>query len=617
MCSLIAHRGPDGHGVHADGCAAFGHRRLAILDLSDAASQPMTTADQRYWITFNGEIYNFREIRDELETRGVAFRSHSDTEVLLEAYRAYGPACLQKLRGMFAFAVWDAVERELFLARDRAGKKPLFYRLDEHGLAFASEPKAFLADAGFEPRPDLAAIGRYLAYGYVPDPWSAFEGVRKLPPAHYALFKSGRLETSRYWRLRYTPKRAIREQDAADELLDLLRESVQLRMISDVPLGAFLSGGIDSSLVVALMAQLAGGRVKTFSIGFEESDFDELAFARQVAERYGTDHQEFIVRPEAASIVQTLVWHYGEPFADSSAIPTYYLSALTRRYVTVALSGDAGDENFAGYRRYLPHRRAEIYGRFPNGLRDVMRRIGRGLPVPASSASFAARALRWTDIMAGDQADRYTQSVMSLDSMLQRRLCTPDFLAASNMSEAPALIEDVLAESDAPDFVDAMMHADVETYLPGDILAKIDIATMAHGLEGRCPFVDHRLMEFAASLPGGLKLRDGSLKYLLRRVARSFLPDALIDRRKKGFSVPMARWLRTDLRPLAFDVLLGRTASQRGLLQPARVERLLRDHCDGRYEWHVQIWTLLMLELWFQEYIDAYVTTPSAYARAG
>jgi asparagine synthase (glutamine-hydrolysing) len=615
MCALIAHRGPDGQGVHVDGCAGFGHRRLAIIDLTDAASQPMLSSDERYWLVFNGEIYNYQEIRRELEARGVSFQTNSDTEVLLASYRTWGPACLDRLRGMFAFAVWDAVDRTLFLARDRAGKKPLFYRIDEHGLAFASEPKAFLADSGFEPRPDFGALGRYLAYGYVPDPWSAFEGVHKLAPAHYAIFKNGRLTTSRYWRLRYSPKRKLQEQEAADELLDLLRESVRLRLVSDVPLGAFLSGGVDSSVVVALMSQLGAGRVKTFSIGFEDSDFDELQYARQIAERYDTEHEEFIVRPEAASIMRTLVWHYGEPFADSSAIPTYYLAELTRRYVTVALSGDAGDENFAGYRRYLRPRKAELYSRAPRAMRAALARIGRALPVPTHSSSFVARAARWAEVMRGDAADRYAQSMMNLDTAVQRRVCTPEFLAA-NTEDPCSLVTDITAASDAGDFTDAMMHADVETYLPGDILAKIDIATMAHGLEGRCPFVDHHVMEFAASLPSHLKLRGGELKYLLRRIARPLLPADLIDRRKKGFSVPMAHWLRTDLKSVAFDVLLSRSAAERGVVQPARVERLLRDHCEGRYEWHVQIWTLLMMELWFQEYIDAGVTTTPVYARA-
>lgn len=351
MCSLVGHRGPDGEGTMVDGSVGLGHRRLAIIDLSPAGHQPMAAAGGRVWITFNGEIYNFQEVRVTLEAQGHRFRSHSDTEVLLAAYLQYGVACLGHLRGMFAFAIWDGRTRSLFIARDRLGKKPLHYRIDRDGIAFASEPKAFLADPGFVPEPDLEAISHYLTYQYVPSPYSAFRGVRKLPPAHYMLVQDGRVRVERYWTLAYGPKRRVTEQEASDELVSRLREAVRLRLISDVPLGAFLSGGVDSSVVVALMAQLSGAPVKTFSIGFEEKDYDELPYARQVARRYETDHHEFIVRPDATEIFDRLVWHYNEPYADESAIPTYYLSRLTRQHVTVALNGDAGDENFGGYQQ--------------------------------------------------------------------------------------------------------------------------------------------------------------------------------------------------------------------------------------------------------------------------
>jgi len=605
MCGLIAHRGPDGQRTLVDGLAGFGHRRLAILDLSDAASQPMVSEDGRHWIVFNGEIYNFLEIRGELEKRGVHFRTSSDTEVLLASYRAFGPSCLDRLRGMFAFAIWDTVERTLFLARDRVGKKPLYYRIDKDGLAFASEPKAFFADVGFEPHPARRAVALYLAYGYVPSPWSAFEGVHKLPPAHYGIFKNGRLEVSRYWQLRYLPKVDLTEGEAVERLLELLRDAVRLRLISDVPLGAFLSGGIDSSVVVALMAQLSKGPVNTFSIGFEEEEFDELRYARLVAERYGTRHEEFVVRPDALAILPKLVRHYGEPFADSSAIPTYYLSELTRRHVTVALNGDAGDENFAGYTRYVPMPKAELYGRTPAGVRRVLAKIARAVPVPAHSASLSARAARWVQVMQGDRQHRYAESMMCLDSALRRRVYTPEFLAEAETPDPADVVLDAYAASEAEDFVEATMHADIQTYLPGDILVKVDIATMAHGLEGRSPFLDHRLMEFAATLPAHLKLHGREKKYLLRRAARQLVPASLLERPKKGFSIPIARWLRGDLRNMAFDVLLSRRAAERGITSRSRVEGLLRDHCEGRYEWHTQLWTLLVLELWFREFVDA------------
>src|SRR5688572_2757324 len=373
MCDLIAHRGPDADGVWTDSYVGLGHRRLAIIDLSPGGRQPMTSADGRLVITFNGEIYNFLELRRELENRGHAFRSRSDTEVMLGAYREWGIDCISRFRGMFAFAIWDADARRLFVARDRVGKKPLHYWIDRDGIAFASEPKAFLADAGFTPEPEPAALSAYLNYQYVPSPLSAFKGVRKLPPAHYLLVEDGRVTVERYWKLSYAAKRHLTEAEACEELIERLRQAVRLRLISDVPLGAFLSGGVDSSTVVALMAGISNGPVKTFSIGFDEKDYDELPYARLVAQRYGTDHHEFVVKPDAVAIFPRLVWHYNEPYADASAIPTYYLSQLARRHVTVALNGDAGDENFAGYRRYITSPPARRFDRLP---RPVRRAVG-------------------------------------------------------------------------------------------------------------------------------------------------------------------------------------------------------------------------------------------------
>ena len=614
MCTLLAHRGPDGQGTRVHGCVGFGHRRLAIIDLSDIASQPMTTDDGRYCVTFNGEIYNFADIKSDLVRRGHRFRSNSDTEVLLHSYAEFGPDCLARLRGMFAFAIWDAAERTLFIARDRVGKKPLFYRLDHNGLAFASEPKAFLAEPGFRPQPDRHALSLYLTYGYVPAPWSAFEGVRKLPPAHYLMFKDGVVTTKRYWRLSYRTKTTPSEPEAIEGLLETLREAVRLRLVSDVPLGAFLSGGVDSSIVVALMSQVSGRPVRTYSIGFEEANFDELQYARLVAQRYESTHQEFIVRPDACAILPKLAWQYGEPFADSSAIPTYYLAELTRRHVTVALNGDAGDENFAGYTRYVPSRRSEVYGAAPAPLRRTFAALGRSAPVPERAASYLARAVRWAEVMKGNRQQRYAQSVMVYDSELRRRVCTREFLSSTADLDPSRPILDAYRDSDADDEIDAMLNVDVETYLPGDILVKVDIATMAHGLEGRSPFLDHVLMEYAAGLPAHFKLNGKEKKYLLRQAARRLVPSDLLDRPKKGFSVPLALWLRRELKDMAFDVLLSDRAAQRGIVSRARVEGLLRDHTEGRYEWHVHIYTLLMLELWFRECVDG---LPSAVSAAG
>jgi asparagine synthase (glutamine-hydrolysing) len=604
MCDLLAHRGPDGDGVWTDGAIGFGHRRLAIIDLSPAGRQPMLSPEEDLAITFNGEIYNFQELRGELAKRGHRFRSRSDTEVILAAYREWGVECLSRFRGMFAFALWDAQARRLFIARDRVGKKPLHYFVDRDGLAFASEPKAFLADPSFVPEPNLEALSAYLSYHYVPSPLSAFKGVEKLPPAHYLTVQDGRMTVQRYWKLSYAQKRRVSEDDAQAELLHRLREAVRLRLISDVPLGAFLSGGIDSSAIVALMAQLSDAPVKTFSIGFEEKDFNELPYARLVAERYATDHHEFIVRPDAAEIFPQLVWHYNEPFADASAIPTYYLAELARRHVTVALNGDAGDENFAGYRRYIKRKAAHRFDRLPAAVRRSVANVARLTPAPQQSDSVVYRGRRWLRRLSDTPEGRYSRALMMFDAELKAQVCQPAFLESAGGAAASRFLLDAFRTSDAPDFVDALLDVDVNYYLSDCLLVKVDIATMAHGLEGRSPMLDHEFMEFAASLPADLKLRSGETKYIFKRAVRDLLPRDIIDRSKKGFSVPLDVWFRKELRELSADLLLDGRLAQRGYFQMTAVRRLLEEHWSGAASWHNQLWTLLMLESWHRMFID-------------
>ncbi len=605
MSALLAHRGPDGESVHVDGPVGLGHRRLAIIDLSPLAGQPMATADRSVWITYNGEIYNFLELRRELEGLGHRFRSQSDTEVILAAYREFGVDCVTRLRGMFAFAIWDAATRALLLARDRLGKKPLHYLLDRDGIAFASEPKAFLADPGFTPRPNLEALSYYLTYQYVPCPQSAFQGIRKLPPAHYLLVRDGRVSVTRYWRLRYDRKVTLSEDEAVEELRRRLRDAVRCRLVSDVPLGAFLSGGIDSSAVVALMAESGTAPVKTFSIGFEEATYDERRYARMVAERYGTDHHEFVVRPQAVDILPKLAWHYDEPFADSSAIPTYYVAELTRRHVTVALNGDGGDENFAGYERYAAHVAAAWYERLPRAVRGALATTARLVPTGPRTPRLAARGRRWIESLGDPRERRYARWMSHFHAGLKREVCTEEFLRSAGGGEAEALLVDAYRDSDAPDLVDATLDVDVRTYLPDDLLVKVDIATMAHGLEGRSPLLDHELMEFCASLPSSMKLRGFSKKRIFKRAVRDLLPREVIGRRKMGFAVPLDRWFRGELRDVARDVILGRRARERGYFRQAAVERLVREHLDGVRNWHYQLWNLLMLELWHEVHVDA------------
>jgi len=604
MAGLLAHRGPDGEGVWAQGPVGLGHRRLAIIDLSDAAAQPMANEDETVWIVFNGEIYNFQGLRDDLVRRGHRFRSKSDTETILHLYEEEGEACLGRLRGMFAFALWDGRRRRLLLARDRVGKKPLFYwHRPGRGLAFASEPKAFLADPEFRAEPDPEAIWHFLGLQYIPSPWSAFRGVRKLPPAHYLVLEGDRLEVRRYWELRYTPKRTEPAADLLAELGARLREAVRLRLISDVPLGAFLSGGVDSSGVVALMHAVGTGPVRTFSIGFPEAEYDELRYARMVAERFGTEHHELVVRPDALAVLPRLVWHYNEPFGDSSAIPSLYLAEMTRRSVTVALNGDGGDESFAGYHRYLALRLSRPFDFVPPGLGRGLQGLAGRLPA-GRAKGFLSRAAHFLAAQDPDPRRRYTRWLLHFDHGRKRALCTPAFQALAGGADSAELILAAYARADGTDLLDRTLSVDVQTYLPDDLLVKMDIATMAHSLEARSPYLDHEVMEFAAALPPRLKLRGRVGKALLKDLLAPLLPPELLHRRKMGFGVPLDHWFRGPLRDFLRDTLLSPRCLNRGYLEPATVQALVEEHVSGRRNWQSQLWDLVVLELWFRTFID-------------
>jgi asparagine synthase (glutamine-hydrolysing) len=611
MSDLLNHRGPDGDGVWANGAVGLGHRRLAIIDLSPGGRQPMASDDGQLLITFNGEIYNYLELRDDLSSRGHLFRSRSDTEVILHLYQEYGEACVNRLRGMFAFAIWDEHRQQLFAARDRVGKKPFFYWTDDDGLAFASEPKAFLADPGFVARPNLSGIWDYLTYQYIPAPASGFEGVHKLPPGHaLTVRRGGEIDVRQYWRLQYRPTRQWTEREAREALLAELETATRLRLISDVPLGAFLSGGIDSSLVVALMARAGANPIRTFSIGFEEDRYNELPFARQVADRLGTDHREFIVRPDALSILPSLVWHYNEPYADSSAIPTFYLSRETRKHVTVALNGDGGDESFAGYDRYQGNRVAALFDFIPAPIRRRMAPMSERVPV-GPPRSLRSRARRFLEAGGEPREHRYARWMMHFDPETKAALCLPEFAHAAGRDSFEYL-DDWYRRSDGPDFAAATLDVDVNTYLPNDLLVKVDVASMAYGLEARSPLLDHKVMELAASLPSSFKLRGLDKKWILKRVARGMIPDAVLDRPKMGFGVPLDHWLRGSLRELMEDVLFSTAALQRGYFHQTVVRRLVDEHVSGQRNRQYQLWNLLMLEVWHRTFVDSRpVTRPS------
>lgn len=606
MAATLIHRGPDDGGVYVTGNAGLGHRRLSIIDLSPLGRQPMCNEDGSLWIVFNGEIYNFPSLREELIKSGHVFRSHSDTEVILHIYEEEGPECVKRLRGMFAFAIWNERDKTLFLARDRVGKKPLFYCHDDNCLIFGSEIKALLQDESVARKPDLTAIYHYLTYQYVPSPFSAFEGIKKLPPAHYLFAKDGQTEIKRYWKLSYLPKHRMSRSDLRAEIIGRLSEAVKVRMVSDVPLGAFLSGGIDSSAVVALMSGLTNSPVKTFSIGFKEQAFNELGYARMISKKYGTDHTEFIVEPDAVDILPKLVWHYNEPFADSSAIPTYYVSKLAREFVTVVLNGDGGDENFAGYGRYPANYLAGLIRRiFPGALANALYRIVKAVPHGSNPTSIISALKRFLPEYHIEPELRNAHGLCHFSTGMKQQLCTSDFIAKVSGIDSFDLILQQFRDADAETFLDKTLYADTMMYLPDDLLVKVDIASMANSLEARSPFLDHEFMEFVARIPAEYKLRRTATKFILKESLRGILPDEVLFRKKMGFGVPIDHWFRKELKEMAYDTLLGQRCIGRGYFEKVFIKRILDEHMSGRWNWQHHIWNLLMLELWHRQFIDA------------
>ena len=604
MASTLSHRGPDGEGVWVDGNVGLAHRRLAIIDLRAVADQPMSNEDGTVWITFNGEIYNFQELRGDLESRGHTFRTNSDTEVIVHAYEEYGRECLQRLRGMFAFAIWDARRRTLFLARDRVGKKPLFYSIGHDRFVFGSEIKAILVDGSLPIEPNPIAIDHYLALQYIPSPLTAFQGVRKLPAAHWLELRDGKIEIGRYWKLRYMPKRHVTLSEAIAELQWQIAEAVRLRLVSDVPLGAFLSGGIDSSAVVASMSQAMASPVRTFCVGFEEAAFDERPFARMVAGRYGTDHTELVVKASVIDILPRLIWHYDEPFGDSSAVPSYAIAELTRQHVTVVLNGDGGDENFAGYDRYVVNRLAHRGDLVPLWARRKIAGMLRHLPADWRRRQPLLKFETVAEAMAHQPERRYARWISHFAVEERQRLYTDAFNAAVAGSDPEGLFVEAYGQSDALDWTDATLDVDVNLYLTDDLLVKMDRATMAHSLEARSPFLDHVLMEFVASLPPTFKLSGRQKKRLLKAALRGLLPDIVLDRPKMGFTVPLANWFRGELREMAYDILLSSRSLQRGYFQAKGIAMLLDEHCRGQEDHAEDLWDLLVLELWHRTFID-------------
>lgn len=600
MRERLIHRGPDSAGEYLHPCAALGVRRLSIIDLV-TGEMPQSNEDGTVWTVFNGEIYNFRELRDELASRGHRFKTaSSDTEVIVHLYEELGERFVERIDGMFAIAVWDTRRQVLVLARDRLGKKPLLYSERAGRLTFASEHHALLAGLASRPEVDRSAIALYLRLGYVPAPLDAFTGVRKLPPGHVLVWQAGRSSVSRYWGLPAPGSLRIGETEAVEEVRRLLDQAVARRLVADVPVGAFLSGGVDSSGVVASMARLSS-RVRTFSIGFEEAAYSELPHARRIAERYATEHHEFIVRPEGVSILPLLARHYGEPFADSSAVPTFHLSRLTREHVTVALNGDGGDELFAGYDRYFAMRLASFLDRIPRAVAGpLLSGAARLLPDSIVPTDRRRRARRFLLAAALPTRERYLRWLGLFDAGELRELAAPDLLAAG---PRPATPFDTFVV-DGRDPVASAQALDLQLYLPDDLLAKVDIASMANSLEVRSPFLDRELVEFAVALPTALKLRGAERKYLLKKALADRVPAENMYRRKQGFAAPVGAWFRGDLRAFTEDLLLSDRARARGYFRPERLERLVREHTSGTVDHQHKVWALLMLELWHRELVD-------------
>jgi asparagine synthase (glutamine-hydrolysing) len=591
MCAALEHRGPDGSGFHTGPQVALGMRRLAVIDIA-GGGQPVRSEDGSVLAVFNGELYNHPELRADLVRRGHRLAGRSDTECLVHLYEEYGDELVHRLRGMFAFAVWDAGRARLLLARDRVGKKPLYWRPAGDGLAFGSELKALLEDRAWSRTLDHVALHHYLTYQYVPAPWSIYTGVQKLPPGHLLVWQGGAASVRRYWRLDCTLRPAPGEAENCERMRSLLLESTRIRMVSERPVGAFLSGGLDSSAVVAAMARQTPAPVRTFSIGFEENGYDERRYARLVAERYGTDHHEMVVTPASAALLPDLVRHFDEPFADSSAIPSFYVARLSRQHVTVVLNGDGGDECFGGYQRYA-----------------VMARLA-GFPFRALAplagirpAVLPYRVRRALELLSHPAPRRYAR-LMSYFGPEQKRALYSDALRDELCDvDSYRLFEEAFAASAAEDDVGRAIDTDVNTYLPGDLLPKVDITTMAHSLEARSPLLDHHLLEWAAGLPTRMKVRSGGTKLIMKRALAEWLPPEVVNRPKMGFGVPLAAWLRGELRDYAYDLLTDRTAGRRGLFRPAAVSKLLREH-DAGIDRSRQLWALIQFEQWHRIFLD-------------
>ncbi|HXV78450.1 MAG TPA: asparagine synthase (glutamine-hydrolyzing) [Candidatus Binatia bacterium] len=613
MSATIEHRGPDDWGKAEFKNAALAMTRLSIIDV-EGGRQPIFNEDKSCSIVFNGEIYNFKELRRELKGKGARFRTRSDTEVVLRAYEEWGDDCLDRLRGMFALAIYDsrpkkngAVELQderprLLLARDRVGKKPLYYYRDEDRIIFGSEIKGILANSSVKARVRRGVLPLYLSYGYVPAPYTFFENIFELPPAHRLAVENGEVKAERYWEP--PPQKvvdlALSEKQYIERLRELLEEAVRVRLVSDVPVGAFLSGGVDSAAVVAFMTRITKQPVQTFAIGFtDDPSFNELEHARTVANYVKSDHREFMVSPDAIDLLPKLVWHYDQPFADSSAIPSFLVARMTREHVKVALTGDGADELFAGYERFAAARLARTYSRAPRLLQNSVKRLLNVMSEATTYRSAVRRARRFVDSAALPLAERYLNWVGIFSPSLINELLTAEI-----ESDPVSHFQSYFDSSRESDLIGQLLSVNMKTYLPGDLLVKTDRMTMANSLEARSPFLDHELLEFSCSIPSELKLKGMTTKYILKRVLEGIVPKEIIHRKKHGFGVPVGRWFRSSLKRYLHETLLSPQALRRGYFHEPTLRHLIEEHQSGKRDHGHRLWALLTLEIWHRIFID-------------
>jgi asparagine synthase (glutamine-hydrolysing) len=603
MCDVIAHRGPDEAGYLAKRNWGIGMRRLSIIDLA-TGQQPLSNEDGSVWIVFNGEIYNYLEVRAEIEKKGHRFQTKSDTETIVHAYEEYGEDCPKKLNGMFAFAILDLRKQSLFMARDRLGIKPMYYYYDASKFVFASELKAILQIQDIPRNVELQALDMFLTFEYIPAPYTIFQNIAKLPPGHSLRVQDGKISIRKYWDLKFA-EREIKESEICEQLVALLQDAVKIRLMSEVPLGAFLSGGIDSSSVVALMSRVMDRPVKTFSIGFKESSYNELNYARLIAKHYKTEHQEFIIEPNALELTEKLVGHLDEPFGDFSIFPTYLVSKMARQYVTVALSGDGGDELFAGYDTYIANKFARRYNYLPGVFRNhLVEPMLNRIPPTEKKKGLINRAKRFVEGARLPDNLEHTRWMIFLQELEKSRLYTSETRDEISYPETYEFIRKYFRQANTDDDLNRQLYVDIKTYLVDDILVKVDRMTMATSLEGRVPFLDYRFVEFTATLPSRLKMKGNDTKYILKKAMKNILPPEILTRGKEGFSIPIKNWLRTDLKSLMLDILHPDRIRQQGFFDPNYVQQLTDEHLAGKENHSHRLWALMVFGIWQDIYLN-------------